>query len=90
MARYTEKNCPENVVIRVWHNRCEERGEGEPRWITRCSLFYLEDKTFAHPICSGFSYCHHKDQPNRKIGRAIAVGRALKELSKLRAEGDTH
>lgn len=83
-AKYTESNCPKGIVIRVWHHN---NPPGPTRWATRCALFYTEDTDFDYPILETWAHCHNKDQPNRRIGRKIAVGRALKMFDELRKDG---
>jgi hypothetical protein len=38
---------------------------------------YLEDESNV-PVVTGVAYCSKEDQYNKKIGRAISLGRALK------------
>lgn len=68
-AKYTEANIPEGL-------RAEVRYLKSP-WITHC--FLVEDATGV-VVASGTAVCSKKDQPVRKIGRAMAIGRALKKL----------
>ena len=73
--KYRESHLPPNIIVRVWHNR---NPAGLTRWTTRCCLYFKDDTEFKNCLVEEFSHCHPNDQPNRKIGRAIAVGRALK------------
>ena len=68
--KYTEANIPEGI-------RAEVRYLKEPNWITHC--FLVEDATGV-VVASGLAVCSLKDKPVRKIGRAMAIGRALKKL----------
>lgn len=84
--RYVESNIPEDVTLRVhYRTSCRARTPGErellPRWLTVAQIIDKE----GHLLAEGISRCGPKDNPSRKIGRAIAVGRALKQavLSKL-------
>lgn len=65
---YRESGVPEHLRVRVRYIR-------DRRWFTACDLLDKDNVI----VASGYSTCSYKDQPRRKIGRAIAVGRALKE-----------
>lgn len=40
----------------------------------------LVDPTDGHPLASGVAYCRLDEQFNKKLGRTIALNRALKQL----------
>ncbi len=67
--KYTEANVPEGIRIQVryWKGIL---------WTTTCLLL---DEGNGNLLGSGQAICSVKDQPVRKIGRAMAIGRALKE-----------
>lgn len=65
---YKEKDVPDYLRVHVRYNRCE-------RWQTYCRLYDEDDNLVAW----GAAFCSARDNPVRKIGRAIAVGRALKK-----------
>ena len=46
--------------------------------VTRCTL--LDDS--GEPMFSGYAFCSQRDQFSRRIGRAIALNRAVEELRK--------
>lgn len=66
--KYTEKTMPPHLRLKVKHYH-DPRGQ----WCTAVWLYEGETR-----VASGLSICNPKDNPSRKVGRAIAVGRALK------------
>lgn len=72
--KFTEANVPNGLRVQVRYYR----GPYVP-WLTSCHLVDSND----HVLASGTATCSGKDQPVRKIGRAMAVGRALKAYAKL-------
>lgn len=79
MARikYVESNVPKNVNLRVQYLRNNEVA-GLPDYVKRITIATLVSPEGAK-LAQACSICHENDNDNRKIGRAIAVGRALKE-----------
>ena len=71
--KYNEANVPDSLFVRVRYTRTKERGP----WFTHCQL--IDNKTDG-VVAFGVARTSPKDQANRKIGRAIAVGRALKNF----------
>lgn len=69
IKKYIEANIPDSL-------RAEVRYLRGPVWVTSCHL--VEDKS-GKVLASGTAVCSKKDQPCRKIGRAIAIGRALQK-----------
>ena len=70
MRRFTEAQIPDHLHLQVQYIK-------DQRWFTSAKL--IEDTEDGPVIvASGCSTCSYKDNPVRKIGRAIAVGRALK------------
>lgn len=69
--KYTEKNVPQSLQVRVQHSRKHPRY----RWVTHCELI---DRYSGRVTARATAHCAPQDNPSRKIGRAIAVGRALK------------
>lgn len=67
--KFVESNVPEG--IKVFVRRFTDNGE----YVTKCEL--IEEQSNAI-VCAAESRCHPNDNPNRRIGRAIAVGRAIK------------
>lgn len=76
--KYIEANIPDTL-------RAEVRYLKDPVWVTTCQL--IEEAT---GICrgTGLAVCSVKDQPVRKIGRAMAVGRALKNYVERLSDGN--
>ncbi len=67
-AKYSEANIPAGLIVSIRYQRGTQ-------FVTACRLVHKETKEIvaaAHAICS------LKEQPSKKIGRAIAIGRALK------------
>jgi hypothetical protein len=52
-----------------------------PRYGTKAELFDEEGNS----VCIGFSFCSHKDTPNRKLGNIIAHNRCIKKFNKQNA-----
>lgn len=71
---------PEGLRVRYQHHRyLDPSGEGtSPKggWTTASLLRDTEDGE--QVVATGISYCHLNDNFNRKIGRDISLGRALK------------
>lgn len=70
--KYIESNVPDGLRVHV--RRFTQGG----KYVTKCDLIATDEPDKGMVVCSGESSCHPKDNPNRKIGRAIAVGRALR------------
>ncbi len=67
--KYTEANIPDGMKAEVRYLKGQV-------WVTSCHLVEIvSDRIVAH----GTAICSPKDQPVRKIGRAMAIGRALKQ-----------
>lgn len=64
--KYNEANVPDGIKVRV-------RYLTDQRWYTSCHLVQG-----VKVVAVGSAICSYSDNPNRRIGRAIAVGRALK------------
>ncbi len=75
-AKYNEANMPDGIRARVRYLR-------DRRWFTSCQLLNKDNRI----VATGVSTCSYKDQPTRKIGRAIAIGRALKSYKEKLADG---
>ena len=68
--KYKEANIPEGLRLHVRHFSSVHSSS---KWITEARL--MRDGV---EVAYGVSSCNPKDNPSRKIGRAIAVGRALR------------
>lgn len=90
--RYVETNLPPYIYVRVRYfhegnstpqdRRAVALIEGgySPRYVAECRLINTNQQTC---IGYGVSACSPKDNPSRRIARAIAVGRAMKNSSEL-------
>jgi len=75
-----EANLPKHLRVHVVHlhegnvsrNQLKKIGHTNARYVTIARL--LDDDTV---VAEGLSACSQKDNPSRKIGRAVAIGRAL-------------
>jgi len=76
--KYTESNVPKNTYIRV-HYLTQGKVQGMPSNVKRVTIATLKHSISGKKLSEGVSFCDNKDNDNRKIGRAIAVGRALKD-----------
>ena len=72
---YTESMIPKSMRVHVRYLTERRDPLCMHRWITIAKL--LDNETDA-VLAEGVSMCSQLDNPSRKIGRAIAVGRALK------------
>lgn len=77
--RFVESNVPEHIQVRVRYVTRYRGGPFQsdqlPKWQTSCTLI---DRESRHVVAYHQAHCSEEDQPVRKIGRAVAVGRALK------------
>ncbi len=67
--KFTEAHVPEDIIVQVRYLKHRQ-------WQTVCRLI---DRDNGAILCMASATCSNRDHPVRKIGRAIAVGRALKE-----------
>jgi len=75
---YKESGIPENLYVQVRYDK------GKDFWRTFATIKRRDNDD---PVAMASSFCNPKDNPNRKIGRAIAIGRAMKKYWE-RADGD--
>ena len=79
MKHLTENNLPKHVKVVLKHfhkgNSSRSARKGHP-YMTLCQLY---DRSTHLLIGHGESHCSNKDLPNRRIGRHVAIGRAMKE-----------
>ena len=77
-VRYVESNIPDGIQVHVRYTtryRSPENSRHLPKWYTQCQLISRET---GEVVGYASSNCNEEDQPVRKIGRAVAVGRAFK------------
>lgn len=79
MSKYTEQNVPKNLIVKVNHfhngNSSKRMRHGKD-YLTRCQLI---DRETGELMGYGTAECHKGEAPRREVGRAVAVGRALKD-----------
>jgi len=81
--KYVESNVPSQLKACVVHlhegrlskNQLKKIGQTNTRYVTICKL---RDKQ-GNVVAEGKASCSTVDNPSRKIGRAVAIGRALAE-----------
>lgn len=78
--KYTEQALPEGYKLRVRHlhsgNSSRAERNGKP-YVTTARIISRDGACVAR----GVARCSKHDAPSRSVGRAIAVGRAVKALS---------
>jgi len=76
---FIESAVPEHLRLKVSHlhdgNSTEHDRRGH-KYATIAKLFHKED---GFQVAEGVAYCSNRDVPTRKVGRMVAIGRALKE-----------
>lgn len=79
ISSWGRHNDPDRRVRRQITNRRKGR---VPKYVCHAQVMarHSDRSQPDHVICDGYSYCSPKDTPNRKLGRYIATGRALKEF----------
>ena len=65
--KFTEAHIPTHLKAIVRYQRGTQ-------FVTYCKLVHKESDGI---VASAHAVCGKKEQPNKKIGRAIAIGRAL-------------
>ena len=76
---FTEGSIPAHLKLVVSHlhdGNSDKHDRRGCRYATVAKLFRKDDGEL---IAIGEAYCSEKDTPSRKVGRMVAVGRALKE-----------
>ena len=80
--KYIESNIPEHLRVQVCHlhpgntshAQLKKLGHTKAKYVT---LAKLRDKQTDQIVAEGVAACSPKDQPSRRVGRAVAIGRAL-------------
>ena len=79
--KYTEETLPTHLQLRVNHfhsgNSSNKKRHGKP-YITVARII---DKETQIIVAKGKAMCSKTEAPSRKLGRTIAVNRALEQLS---------
>jgi hypothetical protein len=81
--KYIEANIPEHLHLHVVYlhegrlskNKLKAIGQTKTKYVT---LARLKDSD-GHIVAQGKAACSSKDNPSRRVGRAVAIGRALQE-----------
>lgn len=79
MARYRETDLPEGYKVKIYQkNLLEEFKKGVElyKWQTTAVIFDKDDKE----VLRHDALCGPLDNPSRKIGRHVAIGRVLKKF----------
>ena len=81
-----KETLPSGIYVRVVHlhpgnttkNQLKRIGKTNAKYVTIAKLY---DDEHPFSVAQGIAACGSKDSPTRKLGRSIAIGRALKELN---------
>jgi len=81
--KFVESNVPEHLRVHVVYlfegrtskNQLKKIGGTNTKYVTICRLRDPDGQV----VAEGRAACSTKDTPNRRTGRAVAVGRALAE-----------
>lgn len=79
----TEANLPAHLRAHVVYlhpfkcskNKLKKAGRTKTEYVTIAKLLNDDDDV----VAEGRAACSREDKPNRRVGRAIAIGRAMKE-----------
>ena len=82
MMKFTEAAIPDTLRLEVHHlhegkcsrNQLKKLGRTNTKYVT---IARLRDKDTNYTVAKGIAACSPKDNPTRKLGRHVAVGRAL-------------
>lgn len=78
IKEYGRMRMPDELVLAGEHHGREKYGTPLGRGgFTTCSLV----DAAGYVVAQGHAECHENDNFNRKLGRTIALGRALKDLN---------
>lgn len=83
MNKYIYRDGKEFEVVKLVHlttANSSRRARDGKSWKT---IAVLKD-TYNGVTAQGISWCSKRDQPNRKLGREVAFGRAARKLQPLR------
>lgn len=88
MCKYTEAALPSHLRAQVVHlhtgnaskNQLKRIGKTNAKYVTIARLWDYDVNTDEEVcVAEGIAACSPKDNPSRQVGRAVAIGRALKE-----------
>lgn len=80
MCKYTEKDIPENIRVVVRHFHSGNSSKNKRHGKQMRTIADLLDLKTGLILARGKAECHKGESPSRKIGRQVAIGRALKQL----------
>ena len=81
MCRFSEKDIDfKKYFLQVHHFHSGNLSKRQRRGKVFHTVARIIDRTTESVVGFGYSWCGHKDAPSRKIGREVAVGRAMKCL----------
>lgn len=76
---FTEDAVPQHLKLVVCHLHDGNSDKHDRRGCKYATIAKLFNKEDGDLIAQGEAYCSERDVPSRKVGRMVAVGRALKE-----------
>lgn len=78
---------PVGFTLRFRHYSPKNSSKAErdgKKWMTSATLWQVDsDGKLVKPVLTSRSWCSHLDNPSRKIGRAVALGRLNKCLQSI-------
>lgn len=82
MTKYLESNLPDNIRAHVVYlhegnkskNQLKKIARADSRYVTLAKLI---DTDTDQVVGTGMAACSRHDNPSRRVGRAIAIGRAF-------------
>lgn len=80
MGKYVEANVPKNFDVHVTHLHSGNSTRRQRKGHEYMTIAKLVDP-MGRIVSMGVAQCSRKDSPSRKVGRSVAIGRALKAAS---------
>ena len=77
--KFLEKNLPNNVRVSVVHFHRGNSSRSARKGHSYMTLARLYDRESHELIGHGEAHCSRHDLPSRAKGRAVAIGRAMRE-----------
>jgi len=78
MCKFVESNIPSNVKVHVVHLHSGNSSRKQRNGHMYKTICELHDRKTQNLLGVGKACCSKSDVPTRKLGRAIAVGRAMR------------
>lgn len=76
--KYVESNIPEHYKVSVTHLHAGNSSRKQRKGHTYNTIARLIDKDTDRIVGFGESYCSRRETPSRKVGRSVAIGRAMR------------